>query len=380
MQSSKWYRVENTDKLVSPALIFYPDRIDDNISRMIEMAGDSDRLWPHIKTHKCKDVVKLQQKRGINKFKCATLSEAQLLGRCKAKEVILAIQPTRVHLERLFELSQRYQDTSFSTLVDHPEAFSMMSEKAAARKTKLNLWLDINNGMNRTGIEPGNKALELFEQMENHPWILPRGFHVYDGHIRDAEPEIRKERCYTAMQPVEKMRETLFSKGITVKKIIAGGSPSFPLHAANKDYDLSPGTTLLWDAGYGKQFKDQPFLPAATLLTRIISKPSDGIVCTDLGHKSVASEMSFPRVELLENNPCIQNGQSEEHLILACGNSEEFSIGDILYAIPVHICPTVSKHMQAQIVKDNKIIGTWKIYAHDHDFSETELIETNNKS
>ena len=163
MQSSKWYRVENPDKVVSPALIFYPDRIDENISRMIEMAGDSDRLWPHIKTHKCKDVVKLQQKKGINKFKCATLSEAQLLGSCKAKEVILAIQPTRVHLERLFELSQRYHNTSFSTLVDHPETFSMMSEKAAARKTKLNLWLDINNGMNRTGIEPGNKALELFE-------------------------------------------------------------------------------------------------------------------------------------------------------------------------------------------------------------------------
>ena len=145
-----------------------------------------------------------------------------------------------------------------------------------------------------------------------------------------------------------------------------GGSPSFPIHAARNDVETSPGTTLLWDERYGSSFKDMPFLPAAVLLTRIISKPKEEVICLDLGHKAIAPEMDFPRVKIFGLEDAEQTGQSEEHLVLHYPKSETLKIGDIFYAIPMHICPTVAKYSKVLTVEDGQITGAWKIAARDH--------------
>ncbi|MEQ9583035.1 MAG: D-TA family PLP-dependent enzyme, partial [Arenibacter sp.] len=109
--------------------------------------------------------------------------------------------------------------------------------------------------------------------------------------------------------------------------------------------------------------KDMDFLPAAVLLTRVISKPKSNLVCFDLGHKHLASEMNFPRVLLLEGEVCSQIGQSEEHLIVQCPNDEMFAVGDTAYAIPVHICPTVAKYKEVLTVVDGSLTGAWQVAA-----------------
>lgn len=366
MGHKNWYLPKNTDHLISPALLFYPDRIRYNIEQMIRISGDPERLWTHVKTHKNAEIIGMQLEAGIGKFKCSTLSEAELLGRCGAKEALLAMQPTSVHLEAYLKLIKSYPKTGFSTLVDNEETLNMIGERARTAERKIRLWMDVNNGMNRTGIIPDRKAVALFERMQSNPWIECMGIHVYDGHIHDPELEIRAEKCQKAMQPVLELREILASRGLKIKTIIAGGSPTFALHAENKDLDLSPGTTLLWDAGYGKNYPDLPFEPAAVLLSRVVSKPSPGLVCTDLGHKSVASEMSFPRVDFLNLKGCDQISQSEEHLVLRCQNKDELVIGNVLFALPRHICPTVAKYDKAFIVDNNEVDGSWSISARDH--------------
>lgn len=366
MNHKNWYVPKNTDHLISPALLFYPDRIRYNIELMIRISGDPGRLWTHVKTHKNTEIIGMQLEAGIDKFKCSTLSEAELLGRCGTKEALLAMQPTSVHLKTYLKLVQKYPKTGFSTLVDNEKTLNMIGENARASGRKIRLWMDVNNGMNRTGIIPGEKAVALFERMQSDPWIECMGIHVYDGHIHDPDLETRAQKCHNAMQPVLEIREVLTSKGLEIKTIIAGGSPTFALHAKNKDLDLSPGTTLLWDAGYGKNYPDLPFKPAAVVLSRVVSKPSQGLVCTDLGHKSVASEMSFPRVDFLNLEGCDQVSQSEEHLVLRCHNQKELVIGDTLFALPLHICPTVAKYEKALIVDKNKVDGVWSISARDH--------------
>ena len=171
------------------------------------------------------------------------------------------------------------------------------------------------------------------------------------------------------MQPVWTLKDVLAAKNIEVKRIIAGGSPTFPIHAENPALDLSPGTTLLWDAGYGDTYPDLPFEPAAVLLTRIVSKPTPGLICTDLGHKSLASEMSFPRIRLLNLTRCEQESQSEEHLMIRCENEENLFVGDTLFALPIHVCPTVAKYDRAHIVENGEITGNWKISARDHNIN-----------
>ena len=108
------------------------------------------------------------------------------------------------------------------------------------------------------------------------------------------------------------------------------------------------------------------FLPAAVLLTRVISKPAPGFLCLDLGHKAIAPEMDFPRVELLGLKNSRQTGQSEEHLVIATEAAEQVVVGQEYYGIPMHICPTVAKYPQLLVVENHEVSDRWKVAARDY--------------
>lgn len=359
-----WYQLKNTDSIISPSLLVYPDRIKKNIERMIAIAGDVEKLRPHIKTHKMVEIVKLQQAYGIQKFKCATIAEAELLGTCEAEDVLLAMQPVGPQLLRFFKLIEEFPKSIFSTIIDNQTSLERLSSIAKERGIKISLWMDINNGMNRTGILPNESAKQLFLQMDRNTNVIAKGFHVYDGHIHNADFEERKQLCNKDYKLVEELIESVASDGIKVKTIVAGGTPTFPIHKDKIGVEVSPGTPLLWDAGYAERYKDLNFEIAAVLLTRVVSKPTSKLVCFDLGHKAVASEMSLPRVKLLGAMSTEQKEQSEEHLVVE--SRYEFEIGEVAYAIPIHICPTVSKYKKVIVINDNKIVDSWSILARDH--------------
>lgn len=366
MENKNWYEIADTESIITPALLVYPDRIRHNILTMIAMAGGKNNLRPHIKTHKTEEIVRLQMEQGIQKFKCATIAEAELLALCKAPDILLAMQPVGANIERFLKLMETYPKSKFSALVDNPDSLSALADMAKSKSVVFSLWMDINNGMHRTGISPTKKAVDLFREMESNANVEARGLHVYDGHIRNTDAAERKIACDNAFESVIELKNYIASEGIEVKDLVAGGSPTFPFHCKRKDIEASPGTTLLWDAGYAGLFPEMDFLPAAVLLTRIISKPEKNILCLDLGHKHLAPEMPFPRVEFFGMEDCIQKGHSEEHLVLECKKWENYRVGDICYAIPVHICPTVAKYKNLQVVSEGKITGSWKVAARNH--------------
>jgi D-serine deaminase-like pyridoxal phosphate-dependent protein len=333
---------------------------------MIRMAGHVSRLRPHIKTHKTAEIIMLQLEQGIHKFKCATIAEAELLAQCGAQDVLLALQPVEANVGAFFALMGRYPKTLFSTLVDNGHSLQEMASMAAAQGTTVSLWMDINNGMDRTGIEPNERATALYTSMAAHPHVVEKGFHVYDGHLHGSDPLQRKIACDLAFEKVLQLKNALKKKGLAPSTIVAGGTPTFPIHAQREGVETSPGTPLLWDAGYGNSFLDLDFLPAAVLATRVISKPKSDLVCFDLGHKLVASEMPLPRVRFLSLEGDEQLSQSEEHLVIRHPRAQEMAVGDLHYAIPMHICPTVAKYPTLLPVVKNEIVGQWKVAARDH--------------
>lgn len=366
MDKLKWYEIEDVENVVSPALLVYPERIERNIRTMIGIAGGTEYLRPHIKTHKMAEIIRLQMHHGIHMFKCATLTEAELLAQCGAEDILLALQLVGPNKKRFFDLMEKFPSSKFSTIVDNEVSLQAFVQIASSKNKKVALWLDINNGMDRTGIFPDNQALELYQAIEKNPNTIAKGLHAYDGHIREPDFEKRKKLCDVHFATVLKLKANLEALGTKITTIIAGGTPSFPIHAKRENVVTSPGTPMLWDAGYGKSFKDLDFLNAAVLLTRIISKPRPDLLCFDLGHKSVASEMSLPRVEILGLERSEQIGQSEEHLVVRCPEAKKCNVGDAFYAIPIHICPTVSKYPEAITVVDGQVTGAWKVAARDH--------------
>jgi D-serine deaminase-like pyridoxal phosphate-dependent protein len=361
-----WYQIKDIDKLDSPTLLVFPERVKANIQTAISMVANATQLRPHVKTNKSAEATQLMLDGGITKFKCATIAEAEMLGMIKAPDVVLAYQPLGPKLYRFIELVKKFPSTKYSCLTDNLSAAQEQAGALASNGLEISVYIDLNVGMNRTGIIPGEKAIELCKFCSSAKGMKFGGLHAYDGHIRSKDFAMRTKECDEAFSMIEKLKEELLGIGIPVPNIIAGGSPTFPIHAKRKNIECSPGTFIYWDKGYTDLCPEQDFLPAAVLVTRIISLPSPTRVCTDLGHKSVAAENEIGRRVFFLNAPDLNPvGQSEEHMVCEVGSNHNHKTGEVLYGLPYHICPTVALYERVYTIEDRKITGEWRNIARD---------------
>jgi D-threonine aldolase len=356
--------LSNPDIVPSPALLVYTERVEENLRRMISTAGNRDRLRPHIKTHKMPDIMRTHLALGITKFKAATIAEAEMAAQTGAPDVLLAYQPVGPNIARFIELCRRYPATKFSAVVDDREIIAALGAAAKAAGTLIELLLDIDCGQRRSGVLPGVHAVQLYHLLHSTPGLSPGGLHAYDGHIHDTDIAVRTATCNAAFAPVESLRVSLLNDGLQVPRFVVGGTPTFPIHAKRGDVECSPGTCVLWDYSYSSTLLDMDFVHAAAVLTRVVSKPADGRICLDLGHKAIASENPHPRVYFPDVPDATFVGHSEEHLVLQTSRADQLRIGHPLVGIPWHICPTVALHAEAVVVENGLATQTrWNITA-----------------
>lgn len=360
---AEWYEIGDAGGVASPALLVYPDRIGENIRRMVAcVGGDVERLRPHVKTHKMAEVVRMQMEVGIVKFKCATLVEAELLGECGVGDVLVAMQPVGPNVGLLADLVGRFPGTRFGAIADDVGAVEVMGREFAGRGLELVVWLDVDCGMGRSGIVPGEAAVVVYRAICETAGVVPGGVHAYDGHLHLADFAERNAACERDWAKVEGLVVELRGLGLDVPVVVGSGTPTFPTHAAREAMECSPGTVVLWDAGYGSGLEDLDYLPAAVLMTRVVSKPGEGRLCLDLGHKSVAAENPLEnRVRLMGLDDAVSVAQSEEHLVVETARAGEFVVGDVLYGVPWHVCPTVALHNEAVVVRDGVVEGRWEV-------------------
>jgi D-serine deaminase-like pyridoxal phosphate-dependent protein len=358
-----WYTINNIDQIDSPALAVYTDRAKENIKILKSFVDDVTRLRPHVKTHKSSEISKMLMDAGIKKFKCATIAEAEMLALTGAPDVLMSYQLTGPKANRFISLIKKYPNTKFSSLIDNISSARHLSGVAEKENLKVSVFIDVNVGMNRTGIMPED-ILKLYEECQSLKGITIIGLHAYDGQLRDPDLAIRKKQCDEGYSKTEKLHQQIKEKFDKDLIIVAGGTPSFSIHSKRKGIDCSPGTYIYWDKNYQQTLTEQPFLFAALVITRVISKPTDETITVDLGHKSIASENPLSNRVTFLNAPNLQPvGHSEEHLVLNAGKGNNFKVGDVLYGIPYHICPTVALHDRVQVIEDGKATGTWTTLA-----------------
>lgn len=362
--SQTWYFIGDADQIPSPALVVYRDRAQENLRRMIALAGGTERLRPHVKTHKMAQIVAMQLAAGITKFKCATIAEAEMLARTGAPDVLLAYPLVGPHVGRLSKLVSTFPQTRFSTLADDAQALRRLSDECARQEQSIEVLLDIDNGMHRSGIAP-DAALGLYRLLADLPGVRPGGLHVYDGHVRQLDLAERTAQAQHDFVSVDDLRQKLIAAGLRVPRVVAGGTPTFPIHAKRADLECSPGTCVFWDIGYATKFPDLDFLHAALLLTRVVSKPTANRLCLDLGYKAVSPDNPQPRVSLLDLPDAVAVVHSEEHLTMETSRAADFQVGDCLYGVPYHVCPTVALHREAIVVEHGRIVDRWPVAARD---------------
>ncbi len=362
------YHLADGAGLFTPALVFYPALIRRNIARVVELAGGPAHLRPHVKTHKTAEIVRLQLAAGVTKHKCATIAEAELLASAGVPDVLVAYPLVGPNPTRLAALARMYPATHFAALVDCRPTAEVLSTAAAAGGVTLGFFVDLDAGMGRTGLPAGDAAADLYEYAANLPHLSADGLHAYDGHNTHPDAADRAAGVEGALGPVLALRAELQRRGHAVARLVAGGTPAFPQYAARRDIpglECSPGTYVLSDHGYGTRFPDLTGVtPAAVLLTRVVSRPQPDRVTFDLGTKAVAADAPLAaRVHLLAASPHTVVMHSEEHLVIETPDAARYTPGDLAYALPGHVCPTVALHEYALVAEGGLVVDKWLVAA-----------------
>ncbi len=361
------YRLADTERLLTPALLLYPEIVQANIAAMMAMAGgDANRWRPHVKTVKMPAVVDLLMAQRVTQFKCSTTLELLMACRAGARDVLLAYPVMGANAERAKEIAGCYPETKVSVLVESAE------QAAFWEGSDIGVFIDVNSGMNRTGIDPGRAseiartALGLGRQF--------RGVHFYDGHISGVDPTQRESDAHKGYGRLLELINKLNSGGVDVHEVITSGTPAAPFAMSYAGFRntpfvhrISPGTVVFNDIVSLEQLPGWGLQPAALVLSTVVSRPKPNVITCDAGHKSVSADAGVPTCAVLGHPNWTPLKPSEEHLPIEVPEEEAPRLGDKIYLLPRHVCPTVNNFDDAVSVSGGVMLGVVPVSARGHE-------------
>jgi D-serine deaminase-like pyridoxal phosphate-dependent protein len=346
------YRVTNPDALETPAMLLFQDAMEDNIRRVCEMVGGGQNLISHVKTHKSVAVARKQLELGISGFKCATLKELEMVLEAGASKAILSYPQTQeIKIERFCDLTLKYPDAWIATIISSPYHLEVLGKVATRRKQPLRVMLDLDAGMQRTGVKFGTNSEKLYGEINTHPYLEPSGFHLYDGHENHTDLAERAAAAQNHIETLQEFQSKIEEMGIPVPCVVGGGAFSFAYYAHTDGMYGSPGTYVYWDVGYSSAMPDLPFRYAAMVLTQVVDRfPDAGTITTDLGSKAISSDLPVEeRAYLLGQNSAKLVMQNEEHGVFRIPG-ELPRVGDYLLVVPGHVCPTTIRYPGIHVI------------------------------
>jgi D-serine deaminase-like pyridoxal phosphate-dependent protein len=346
------YRVARPDELPTPAMILFRDIVYHNIRSVCELANGGQNLFTHVKTHKSEAVTRMQVEMGIDKFKCATLRELEMILLAGARKAILAYPLTQeCKIEQLLELVASYPDRWIATIASSPSHLEMLGVVAGRRKQRQLVMLDLDDGMHRTGIQMDREAVKLYREIDQHPFLEAAGLHLYDGHDSFCDVNLRAEAALRHIGALREFRRLIESAGMPVPFIVAGGAYSFAYYARTEGMYGSPGSFIYWDARCRSDMPDMPFRNAAMILTQVVDRhPAQGTFTTDLGYKNICSDQPIEaRARLLGHEAATLVMHNEEYGVFHVPGDIP-DIGEYLLAVPGHIGPTTVRYPGSYVV------------------------------
>ncbi len=361
------YAVDDAE-LVTPALLIYPDIVDANIEATLRMlGGDPDRWRPHIKTAKLAAVIQRMLDHGIRNFKCSTTLELLTACRSGADDVLLAFAVTGANAQRAIEIAEQYPQTRLSALVESS------GQVAFWRRSAHGIFIDVNPGMNRTGV--GQERIEEIVRLAREAGSAFRGLHYYDGHMSGVDALAREAKAHEGYGHLLRIVDALASAGLNAREVITSGTPAAPFGYSYPGFSsgrfvhrISPGTVVYNDFTSLEQLPGYGYAPAALVLSTVISHPTSHHITCDAGHKSVSADAGVPTCSVIGRVGLKPLKPSEEHLPMEVAPGAEMPrIGDTLYLLPRHVCPTVNNFDEALMVVNGRIGAVERVTARGHE-------------
>ncbi|HMY75142.1 MAG TPA: alanine racemase [Blastocatellia bacterium] len=357
------------DAVRTPALAIYADKVAANIAATLRvLGGDANRWRPHVKTSKLGFIMRRLIEGGVTSVKCATTLELQTVAEAGATDILLAFSAMGANARRVRELAEHYSDRRISALVEDAAQIS------AWTGGRVSLLIDINCGMDRTGLELNRTAeIVALAQAILNAGLTFRGLHVYDGQMgKYADLTAREQATHQNYDQLMELVAALSAAGIAVEEVITAGTPAFPcaltyqpFKAASFIHRVSPGTVVYGDCtSTGQLPAEWGYEPAAVVVATVVSRPTAGRVTCDAGHKAVSADAGVPTCSVLGRPELQPDKPSEEHLpINVPAGAAAPALGEHLYLVPRHVCPTVNNFDYALIVEAGRIVGIERVTA-----------------
>jgi D-serine deaminase-like pyridoxal phosphate-dependent protein len=344
------------EDLDTPTLLLDGPACDRNVRRMAEFFRDrACRLRPHFKNHKCTALAHRQQQAGFTVgFTCAKLGEAEVLAAAGIRDLLIANQVVgRRKTARLIELAGR---ADLTVAVDHPEQIAALSEAASGAGVTVGVLVEVDVGMGRCGVAPGEPALELARLVVGRPGLRFRGLQAYEGHVvYQTDFDERARQVREAMRHALETRKLIEDRGIEVAAVSGGATSTYRITGALDGVDeIQAGTYPTMDWRYRQNAPE--FEVALSILARVISRRA-GLAVLDVGAKGVGSDFGPPRVKGYDVE--IRLPLSEEHCIVR--NAPDWPLGQTVELLPSHACTTCNLYRAMVVHADGRVADVWPI-------------------
>jgi D-serine deaminase-like pyridoxal phosphate-dependent protein len=362
------YRISDVGRVMTPALVIYPEIVDSNIRATVELlGGDANRWRPHVKTAKLAFVMRRFLDHGITNFKCSTTLELSTLCEMGAADVLIAYPLVGANARRVIEIARRFPATEISALVESGEQIQ------AWAGSRTGLFIDVNPGMDRTGIEQERveEIVGLARAIQSAGLGL-RGLHYYDGHLSKHDYAEREQAAHRGYDRLMQIVAAFKRAGIHIAEVVTAGTPAFPCTLSYLPFTdgtfihrASPGTIVYADCTSLAQLPaEYNYRPAAIVVSTVVSHPAPGRITCDAGHKAVSADAGVPTCQAIGRPGLLPAKPSEEHLpVDVAQGSPAPSIGEALYLVPRHICPTVNNFDHALLVSEGRILSVEQVTA-----------------
>ena len=362
------YRVDDLSRVLTPALAIYPEMVDANIDATLHLlGGDANRWRPHVKTAKLEYTMRRMVERGVRAAKCATTLELLTACEAGADDVLLAYAVVGANAARVLEIAAEHPKTKVSVLVETPD------QAAPWVDSSIGVFLDVNPGMNRTGIE--QDRVQSIVSLARAAAGSFGGLHYYDGHMHASDPVARQAAAWAGYDKLMDLIAACESAGAHVGEVVTSGTPAMPCGASYPGFQnagfihrVSPGTVVYNDATSLEQLQGLGYQAAVVVIASVVSHPIKGRFTCDAGHKAVSADAGVPTCVIAGHPDFNPLKPSEEHLPVDVAAGQPVpAIGSVVYLIPRHVCPTVNNFDDALIVEGGRITSIEPVTARGHE-------------
>jgi D-serine deaminase-like pyridoxal phosphate-dependent protein len=346
------------DALDSPQLLLDLDVVDANAERLLApLRGRPIDVRVHFKSLKCAGLARYLARHGLTRFLAAKLNEAEVLADVGIRDIFVANQIVGpIKLRRLAELARR---ADVRVCVDNADNVAALAAAAHGADVTLGVLVEVDTGMNRCGVEPGQPVLDLARNVTGSSGLRFVGLQGYDGHLQmlpDAAE--RRAKCRAGLEKLIATRRLIESAGVPVEVVTGGGTGTWEYVAEYPGVtEIQPGSFLLMDAAYHAVRPE--FGCSLSVMATVVSR-RPGWYVLDAGSKAISRDFGMP---VIKDQPAHRVDKLSEEHARVLTDDPAIKIGDRFEVIPAHCCATMNLHRMCVAVRDTRIEALWPIEA-----------------